>query len=245
MVEFLKRQIRLLDARFSFQTETVSYRNQTIRLVKTIWWNEIPVFGPEIFPYFEPIEGQTFESIIDAGAAHGGFSVLAALLNPRAHVYAFEPSPRQRALLSRNAKLNGVADRIHMEPCGLWNEESVLAFRTHAAISSLKVVSVLPDYLAFDERVPVARLDHWARLHNLQKLDLIKMDIEGAESAALAGATETLRRFRPQILLQAYHIRDGSRTLERCAATLKNLGYSVQEIGAGTGFLFCTASRSG
>src|SRR5207247_9520522 len=57
--------------------------------------------------------------------------------------------------------------------------------------------------------VSAMRLDHWARRDGLKRVDLIKLDVEGAETHVLAGAAQTLERFRP-ILLTEYN--------PRCAA---------------------------
>jgi hypothetical protein len=42
----------------------------------------------------------------------------------------------------------------------------------------------------------------------LLRIDYIKMDIEGSEREALRGARQTLRRFRPRLMLDSYHRRD-------------------------------------
>ncbi len=160
---------------------------------------------------------------------------------PDAAVYAFEPAARNRILFRRNAYINSVADRIHIIPCGLWNEENRLAFRTHGAISSFENVGMIGGAYSFNETVPVRRLDAWVRGAEINRLDLIKMDIEGAELEALAGAEQTLRNLKPDLLVQAYHIRDGARTLERCQEILAKFGYRCEEIGSESGFLSASA----
>lgn len=51
-------------------------------------------------------------------------------------------------------------------------------------------------------RVPAVRLDDWVRDHPLPRLDLIKLDVEGAEMNVIRGADDTLRRFRPRLLVE-------------------------------------------
>jgi hypothetical protein len=95
---------------------------------------------------------------------------------------------------------------------------------------------------SFNETVPVMRFDHWVDQAKLNRIDLVKMDIEGAEIEALLGAEQTLRNLKPDLLLQAYHIRDGARTLEPCRQILEEFGYRCEEIGAQSGFFFASAA---
>jgi hypothetical protein len=46
------------------------------------------------------------------------------------------------------------------------------------------------------------RLDSWARARGIERLDLLKLDVEGSELAVLAGAQETIRRFRPVAIVE-------------------------------------------
>jgi hypothetical protein len=53
-------------------------------------------------------------------------------------------------------------------------------------------------------QVPITTLDDWATQINLPHLDLLKLDIEGQELAALCGAAQTLARFRPSIICELH-----------------------------------------
>ena len=124
--------------------------------------------------------------------------------------------------------LNGV-DNITVEPFGLWSHSDVLPFRTNGAESSFAPVSRFRGMLPFPEKVPVKTLDSWAAEQAYPAIDLVKADIEGAELEMLMGARETLERLHPQLLIQAYHVVNGSRTLERCARLLQQMDYTVTE----------------
>jgi hypothetical protein len=54
-------------------------------------------------------------------------------------------------------------------------------------------------------RCRVTDLDSFVQERALTRVDVIKLDIEGAEAAALKGMTDTLRRFRPRLMLTGYH----------------------------------------
>ena len=244
-LERTKRTVRLIEALVARRTERVSFAGQSLRVIRSRWWHDD--FTQEILPYFEALDGaraggtRAYRTIVDAGAATGLFSIAAALLYPAARVHAFEPSLRQRILLARNRRLNGLASRITVWPLGLWDRPGALPFRTHGAMSSFEPVSMLPRGLAFTERARVTTLDYWGAT---TPIDLIKMDIEGAELEALAGARAVLARDHPDVLVQAYHLRDGARTLERCAALLADVGYTAREVAAHPGLLVATARHA-
>jgi hypothetical protein len=70
------------------------------------------------------------------------------------------------------------------------------------------------------QEVPVIPLDDWAR--ELERLDVVKLDIEGGEISALSGAARTLKRLRPRALLVEDKRRESSARLH---AVLDELGY--------------------
>jgi len=245
MIDVVKRTVRIVEAAVTPRRSIVSDHGRPLRFVRSIWWHDAHqiAFEREIRPYFDALtRGRPYQRICDAGAAEGLFTVAACAQFSAARVHAFEPSRRQRILLRRNVRLNAVADRVEVVPCGMWRSSGRLAFRTHGAIGALRETAELPPTLEFREHVAVIALDEWARRRSLTDIDLIKMDIEGAELEALEGARETLRRDRPDLLIQAYHQRDGARTFERCAAQLSSLGYEVREAPAGSGLLHAVAT---
>ena len=235
-----KRLLRILDSRWARKTRKVHFRGITFEFYLTYWWSDVSqtLLETEIAPYFDVLEKDFNPSvIIDAGAATGHFAILAAKLFPSSTVYAFEPSKRQRILLARNAQRNGVKN-LEIEPFGLWNRADQLPFRTNGAESSFESVSRFRGQLKFLEKVPVLPLDKWAREKNLSGIDLIKLDAEGAEIEILEGANAALKSNHPRLLIQAYHLRDGARTLERCADILQGLGYIARETGKQSGLLY-------
>jgi FkbM family methyltransferase len=234
-----KRLLRILDSRWTRKTRSVQFRGISFQFYSTYWWSDVSqtLLETEIAPYFDALEKDFEPSIvIDVGAATGHFAVLAAKLFPGSKVYAFEPSERQRILLERNARINGV-ENLEIEPFGLWNRADQLAFRTNGAESSFESVSRFRGQLQFLEKVSVLSLDQWAREKNISGIDLVKLDAEGAEIEVLEGASAVLERDHPHLLIQAYHIREGARTLERCAEILHGHRYTTRETGEQSGLL--------
>jgi FkbM family methyltransferase len=240
MTDLIKRMVRLVEAKTTPLRSTVVFDARRFHLVRSLWWHDAhqDSFEREIQPYFHALSpGRQYRTIVDAGAATGLFAIAACAAFANAHVWAFEPSRRQRVVLHRNLRLNGFDRRVDVMPTGLWQAPDVLAFRTHGAIGALRLVSDLPAALGFHERVPVTSLDAWVLDHRVSGIDLIKMDIEGAELEALAGARETLLRDGPDLLIQAYHLRDGVRTFEPCSLQLRSWGYDVREVPGCAGLL--------
>ena len=236
----LKLFVRLLEARMTARKSGIRFNGHDIRMIRSLWWNDVEqrYFNTEIVPYFRSLSPSKEPLVIvDAGASCGLFSLATCFFFPAAIIWAFEPSERQRILLARNLKLNGMVGRIRIMPSALWNYEDRLSFRTHGSMSSLREVSGLPNYLSFAESVQTVSLDVWTKRSKLRRLDLIKMDIEGAEIEALEGAGKVLRQYQPRLLIQAYHQRDGVRTFERCARYLTQFGYQCRELKPESGLL--------
>lgn len=247
MFETLKNAIRVAEARLTPRHTQLRFGQRPLSFHRSIWWvNESQAdFDAEIAPYFAAVERPPAEVkvVLDAGAATGLFAVAAAAHWPGCRVHCFEPSQRQRILLERNLRLNGIPpERVTIDACGLWNREAALAFRTIGAMSAFEEASELAGRLSFGEQVPVVSLDHWAERRGLERLDLIKMDIEGAEIEALQGAERSLARWRPELLVMAYHLREGTRAYERCAEFLASRGYRTRELPGVSGFLHAVAA---
>lgn len=243
--EAAKRLVRELEARVTPRTREIRVAGKPTRFVHSVWWDntEQSVFDAEILPYLHALERHEARYVVDAGAATGHFSVALLQRFPDARIVAFEPSRRQRVLLRRNIALNAKADAVRVQPAGLWKEPGEVLFRTHGELSAIEGVSGLPEELEFAESVPMVTLDAWWRSSGWPTIDLLKMDIEGAELEALEGADAVLSECGPRCLIQAYHIRDGARTFERCAAHLERFGYACRESAPASGLLIGTRCR--
>lgn len=135
----------------------------------------------------------------DLGANIGYFSAIAAaLVGATGHVFAFEPCPRCFLSLQRN--LSGFEQAV---VCNWAASDTVgpafLYF--HANEDGWGSLFPAPE-LINQVQVNTIRLDDWARQAGPPRLDFLKIDIEGSEYAALRGAQEVLRRFRPIVIAE-------------------------------------------
>lgn len=142
--------------------------------------------------------------VLDCGASVGVFA-RAALDAGAGLVVAIEPSPINLECLRRNLADEVNQGRVIIYPKGVWDKEDMLTLYVdpdHAAAAS---------FLHHDEaarpveQVPLTTIDRLVAELNLPTVDFIKMDIEGAEPRAIAGARRTISRFQPLLALCAYH----------------------------------------
>lgn len=137
--------------------------------------------------------------ILDVGASIGYFSILfSKWAGPSGRVYAFEPWPSARTYLLVNLARNRL-NNVVLDPRALADVDG----QGHIAPPTYRLVlGPSLDHAAIE--VSAARFDSVAMASGLDRLDVVKMDIEGAEGRALAGMTETFRRFRPILLLEVH-----------------------------------------
>jgi len=139
-------------------------------------------------------------------------------------VIAFEPAADCVARLRAAARRNGLAGLIEIGEVALGNESGEVELRADPRYSLADTgVRSIRGEGASVERVTVTRLDDWAVEHTLTRIDLMKIDIEGAELDALAGTEGTLRRLRPRAVLV-----EDKRPEERDALhqLMQSLGYT-------------------
>ena len=140
--------------------------------------------------------------VVDAGANIGLFTVFAARRIRNGKVIAFEPVPSMIEWLKTNIELNHIPNVI-VESCGLSDRTGTLPIyeieSTHEGLSTLYPGTLTRSGVT---EVPVRKLDELVAGYLTDRLDFIKIDIEGGEWPALRGAENTLRKFRPAVMIE-------------------------------------------
>jgi len=139
--------------------------------------------------------------VFDCGANQGIYTMaFGALVGSSGRVYAFEPQEYACACIRLNARLNGFA-HVRVELVAVSSD--VGEARIDMSRGSV-LASIVRDFGGHrTETVKTITLDNFAERLDVSKVDVIKMDIEGAEYQALQGARGLIERYRPTIVLEA------------------------------------------
>ncbi len=152
--------------------------------------------------YFHPnVKPETGDTIIDAGAWTGDTAVaFTQALKSEGHIFSFEPETVNYEKLKATIKKNDMVDTIIPIQLGLWSDTCTLSFKNSCENSmQFRVDSTGESFIS------VTSLDDFVKRQNIKKIDLIKMDIEGAELEALKGSKTVIKQFRPKLQISIYH----------------------------------------
>jgi FkbM family methyltransferase len=152
---------------------------------------------------------QAGDVVFDCGAHIGVFSRVAIAAGAKL-VVAVEPSPVNLECLRRNMAPEIAAGRVVVVAEGVWDKEGTLPFHmdpANSAGNSLLVGEKGAKPRPVTIEVPLTTIDKLAARLKLDRVDFIKMDIEGAETNALRGARSTIRAYHPRMAICTYHTR--------------------------------------
>jgi FkbM family methyltransferase len=175
--------------------------------------------------------------VLDGGANEGLFSLYAAQrIMPGGAVLAVEPSTREFERLAANIALNRL-DNVMTFKVALGSRagDALLAIADshHAGMNTIEVGDSRKAMAGWTtvsrETVSLETIDELVARSGLQRLDLVKLDIEGSEVDALDGAKATIARFQPTILLEAEETRLATlgRTKEDLVQAVDELDYEL------------------
>jgi FkbM family methyltransferase len=153
--------------------------------------------------------------VIDGGGCWADTALqFADAAGPEGRVLCFEFDPANLRLLDANLALNPeLAERVELLQHPLWDTPGVpIPFSVSGPGAKVGEGDQVIETVTIDELVATGRVD---------RVDFIKLDIEGSELPALRGARETLRRFKPRLAISAYHKDDDLITIP---ALLDELG---------------------
>lgn len=142
--------------------------------------------------------------VLDCGANVGVYA-REALAEGAKLVIAIEPAPENLECLRRNLATEVAAGRVIIYEKGVWDKDDFLTIRVSPDNPAADSFVITQKGSHEGVRLPLTTIDKLVEELKLERVDYIKMDIEGAEQRALTGAAQTLRRFHPRLALSAYH----------------------------------------
>ena len=149
--------------------------------------------------------------VFDVGAYYGCFSYYALEQGAR-EVYLFEPNPYVFEILKKNCEIWG--DRLKPFQIALCNSkgtiELYIAKKTgyeSTILSENQRKNTLHKNFGYTEKilVPSTTIDDFVREMNIEKVDFIKINAEGAEKFVIYGAKKTIKEFKPKMVIAAHH----------------------------------------
>jgi FkbM family methyltransferase len=197
---------------------------------------------------FEPNEFALIDRVlqpgmvfVDGGANEGAYTVFAAArVGPAGRVIAVEPSRRETERLKLNLDLNEM-ERVELVEAALAEcagpVKLTIAEREHAGLNTLGAFFYDGIAAIGTEIVAATTLDELVAERRLPRLDIVKLDLEGAELRALLGARRALAELKPLLLIElsdaALKSQGGSQSA--LFELLRAAGYVVLTFGEGTG----------
>lgn len=163
--------------------------------------------------------------VLDIGANNGSFS-LAAKYYPNTKWHCFEPDDFSFSILEENLKINEIQNVILYKDalCDKIGESVLNICHTHRGLNTLGTnLQRFPKSDSFEFKVRTNTIDN---LFIDTKIDLIKIDTEGSEYDIIKGGIETIKKYKPKILLEY-----NSTNMSQCGHTMEELNSLIDEIG--------------
>jgi FkbM family methyltransferase len=137
------------------------------------------------------------DTVIDGGACTGDTAIVFSnAVGSNGHVYAFDPVADHLKILEHNIK-QFPNKNVKVMPFGLGNKNIIA--------NPISLGQYAPGFSSDGQLVPLCSIDNLVNAKEIQKIDFIKLDIEGAEMDALQGARESIERFKPKLAISLYH----------------------------------------
>jgi FkbM family methyltransferase len=177
-------------------------------------------------------------TVFDIGANAGYLTLLMSkLVGDSGHVHAFEPIPQNSECLLQTLQINRLRNvAVHQ-----------MAISAKAGRAQMNFVGVLDGFASLVDgghdyyrgqtvstiSVATISLDQFCNDMQIAEIDLIKMDIEGAELLALAGMSKILAIQRPVLIIEFW----GARNIHEGIRLLGSQGYDVKVLSAWNGIV--------
>jgi FkbM family methyltransferase len=162
--------------------------------------------------------------VLDIGANIGAHCLrFASIVGEKGRVYAFEPTNYAYAKLQKNISLNKF---VNIKTFQVALADRSLAQQTISYRSSWRTDG---SFSQESSVIDFVRLDDWVAENGIDRVDLIKIDVDGNEYSVISGGRELFEKFKPMVIAEVglYHFENPSKNPW---AILSEIGYSFWDM---------------
>ena len=161
---------------------------------------------------------------VDVGAHIGKYSIsLGKRLGDNGSVISIEPEPLNFNLLKKNIALNHLSN-IKLQNVACANHNSYEMLYIHHDYPTLHSFYINPGSKRM--KVKTIKLDTLIQNLGVNRVDLMKIDVEGAEIDVIKGSLDILKKYHPKIVFEAFNME----YLKQIEKIFKNFNYSIRQI---------------
>lgn len=167
--------------------------------------------------------------VIDVGSNIGFVLMsMATKVGAGGKVFGFEPNPVTFEKLEKNLSRNNFFN-ISIEKAALGNQqgkvEPFTVSENNLGMSKVRLPSGIVDVVT----VPLYTLDSFCEDRGINRINLIKIDVEGYETNVLMGSLQTIKKFRPVLFIElsAENLKNQSTSPEEVISTINQFGYRI------------------
>lgn len=164
--------------------------------------------------------------ILDCGSNIGMATLFFKALYPEARITAFEPAPWACAALGETIRANGLRD-VAVHNAALAETDGTLELFHDPSHPGSAAMSVFRERMPGEPvRVPAVRLSR----HVTERVDFLKLDVEGSEHAVLRdlAASGAIGRIRQMVIEVHHHLSPTVDNMSQCLAILEDNGFGYQ-----------------
>ncbi|NYZ74262.1 FkbM family methyltransferase [Candidatus Micrarchaeota archaeon] len=184
--------------------------------------SKIGTKGAEIYGYLKERDIMENDTVFDCGSYYGHFALYAAKKARKGHVYCFEPDPENLKVLEKNIRLNNL-NNVTIVPKVLSAKDGYVRFRADGTGAAR--IARPSDRKVID--VPSISLENFCKEMKIQKVDFIKMDVEGAEIDIVRCSESFIMESCGFFAIASYHIVDGKETANELESIFRRMNFET------------------